>query len=102
MQAHRHYLLLIYNYNLFAAFACNYIEKKMMTDQMKEEDNMVPLSEKFTAVPLKSSKVKISHKYTLGNIDKATFCVRYDPNDKYIAQGCSDGSIRIYNVFSGK
>ena len=57
----------------------------MMTDQMKEEDNMVPLSEKFTAVPLKSSKVKISHKYTLGNIDKATFCVRYDPNDKYIA-----------------
>ena len=31
-----------------------------------------------------------------------TFCVRYDPHDKYIAQGCGDGSIRIYNTFSGK
>jgi WD40 repeat protein len=42
-----------------------------------------------------------------------TFCVRFDPNDKYIAAGksrvalteyvgCGDGSIRIFNVFTGK
>jgi len=28
--------------------------------------------------------------------------VRFDPNDKYIAAGQGDGSIKIFNVFTGK
>ncbi len=74
----------------------------MMTEQAKEEDNLVPVSEKFTLECIKNSDVKISHKYTLGSLENQTFCVRFDPHDKYIAQGCNDGTIRIYNVFTGK
>jgi hypothetical protein len=51
---------------------------------------------------VKNSDIKITHKYTLGDTSKQTFCVRYDPNDKYIAAGQVDGSISIYNVFTGK
>lgn len=61
---------------------------------------------------IKNSDVKITHKYTLGDLSMQTFCVRFDPNDKYIAAGnnqifytyigCGDGTIRIFNVFTGK
>jgi len=73
----------------------------MMMDK-EEEANLTPLSEKFTLECIKNSDVKISHKYTLGSLDTQSFCVRFCPNDKYIAQGCGDGSIRIYNVYTGK
>ena len=73
-----------------------------MTDQAKEEDNLVPVSEKFTLECIKNSDVKITHKYTLGSLENQTFCVRFDPHDKYIAQGCNDGSVKIYNVYTGK
>ena len=74
----------------------------MMTEEAKEEQNLAPVSEKFSLECIKNSDVKVSHKYTLGSLETASFCVRYDPHDKYIAQGCGDGTIRIYNVFSGK
>ena len=73
----------------------------------------------FSLECIKNSDVKINHKYTLGDLNSQTFCVRYDPNDKYIAAGkillfekywwlivvytgCGDGSIRIFNVYTGK
>ena len=68
----------------------------------KEEDNQTPLSEKFTLECFKTSDVKISHKYTLGDLSTKTYCIRYDPNDKYLAAGCEDGTIKIFNVFTGK
>ena len=49
-----------------------------------------------------NSNVKITYKYTLGDINMPTFCVRFDYNDKYIAAAMSDGSIAIYNVFTQK
>jgi len=64
---------------------------------------------------VKNSDVKITHKYTLGDTSKQTYCVRFDPNDKYIAAGKlhdsslslfllgqGDGTIKIFNVFTGK
>lgn len=75
----------------------------MMLDEAgKDEENLVPVSEKFELQQVKNSQVKVSHKYTLGTLDTMTFVVKFCPKDKYIAQGCSDGSIRIYNVFTGK
>ena len=74
----------------------------MMTEMAKEEDNQTPVSEKFTLECIKNSDVKITHKYTLGDLGMQTFCVRFDDNDKYIAAGCGDGTIRIFNVFTGK
>ena len=38
----------------------------------------------------------------LGEVDYQTMCVRFDPKDKYIAAGCSDGTIKIFNVLTGK
>lgn len=49
-----------------------------------------------------SSNVKITHKYTLGDISMPTFCVRFDYNDKYIAAAMADGSIKIWNVYTQK
>jgi WD40 repeat protein len=51
---------------------------------------------------VKNSDIKVTHKYTLGDTSKQTFCVRFDPNDKYIAAGHGDGTIRIFNTFTGK
>jgi WD40 repeat protein len=51
---------------------------------------------------VRNSDIKVTHKYTLGDTSKQTFCVRFDPNDKYIAAGQGDGSIKIFNVFTGK
>jgi len=39
---------------------------------------------------------------TLGAVDVPTYCVRFDYNDKYIAAAKGDGSIQIYNLFTGK
>ena len=74
----------------------------MMTDQAKEEENLTPVSEKFTLEQIKNSNVKLTHKYTLGTTETQTFCVRFCPHDKYIATGCGDGTIKIYNVFTQK
>lgn len=62
----------------------------------------IPLIKIRSTEVSQSSNVKITHKYTLGTIDKPTFCVRFDYNDKYIAAAMSDGSIAIYNVFTQK
>ena len=73
-----------------------------MEDEEGKDENQAPVSEHFKLECAKNSEVKISHKYTLGSTDIQTFCVRYDPHDRYIGQGCNDGTIRIYNAFTGK
>jgi hypothetical protein len=40
-----------------------------MMEEEKEEENMIPISEKFTLECIKNSDVKISHKYTLGSLE---------------------------------
>ena len=49
-----------------------------------------------------SSEFRIKPKVTLGSVDVPTYCVRFDYNDKYIAAAKGDGSIQIYNLFTGK
>ena len=49
-----------------------------------------------------SSEFRVKPKVTLGSVDVPTFCVRFDYNDKYIAAAKGDGSIQIYNLFTGK
>ena len=72
------------------------------TDQAQEEDNQVPVSANYTLECIKNSEIKITHKYTIGSLENQTFCVKFDPHDKYIAQGCNDGTIKIYNTVTGK
>lgn len=49
-----------------------------------------------------SSEFRVKPKITLGSVDVPTYCVRFDFNDKYIAAAKGDGSIQIYNLFTGK
>ena len=72
-----------------------------MTDKQAEE-NLPPCSAEHKLITSKDSELKITHKYTLGTVESPTFSVRFDWNDKYIAAGKGDGTIQIYNVFTGK
>ncbi len=42
------------------------------------------------------------HKMTLGDSSSEVFCIKYDPDDKYLASGYGDGVVRIYNLETGK
>jgi WD40 repeat protein len=68
----------------------------------EDQSNLPPCSADTFFENTKSSEKKISHKYTLGDITSPTFCLRFDHNDKYIAAGRGDGSIQIFNLFTGK
>jgi WD40 repeat protein len=45
---------------------------------------------------------KVTWRSTLGDKSTEIFCVQFDPEDRYIATGCGDGSIRVYNLLTGK
>lgn len=49
-----------------------------------------------------SSEFRVKHRCTLGTVEVPTYCVRFDYNDKYVAAAKGDGSIQIYNLFTGK
>lgn len=38
---------------------------------------------------------------TVGEENNCIYTIRFDPEDKYLAAGCSDGTLRVYNLFSG-
>lgn len=39
---------------------------------------------------------------TLGDSSSEVFCARFDPEDRYLATGYGDGTIRIYNMETAK
>ena len=49
-----------------------------------------------------SASRKVSYKFTVGEPTNDVYCVRFDPQDRYVATGCKDGTIRVYNVLTGK
>lgn len=56
----------------------------------------------FRLTNAKQSMYKITENCLLGSTETPTFCVRFDPMDKYIAAGKYDGSIQIFNVLTKK
>ena len=73
-----------------------------LANKEEEDEDLPPCSADTLFENAKSSSIKISLKYTLGDCSTPTFCVRFDHNDKYIAAGRGDGSICIFNVLTGK
>mmetsp|Transcript_9074 Transcript_9074/g.9125 ORF Transcript_9074/g.9125 Transcript_9074/m.9125 type:complete len:358 (-) Transcript_9074:178-1251(-) len=57
---------------------------------MTEEDSQYDTSSKL--VP----------KVTISDNTSEVFCVRFSPDGKFLATGCGDGAIRIFNVVTGK
>jgi len=47
-------------------------------------------------------KLVISHHVTLGDNEAEIFCVRFSGDDRYVACGCADGKIKIYNLETNK
>ncbi|CAD8172875.1 unnamed protein product [Paramecium pentaurelia] len=45
---------------------------------------------------------KISLKTFFGNPEFEIFCIRFDFEDQLIAAGCSDGTVKIFNIATGK
>lgn len=74
----------------------------MLGKEEEDEANLAPLSPDHDLQQMRGSDIKVQHRFTIGDIESQTMCVRFDPHDKYIAQGCHDGKIRIWNVFTGK
>ena len=70
----------------------------------EEEEEDTPVSDHFKINAANNAQIKLVHKYFLGDVEKhnATFCVRFDPNVKYLAAGKGDGTIQIFNTLTGK
>jgi len=64
-----------------------------------EEENDNPCTKHFETMN-SDSEYKVNWKFTLGTTETATYCVRFDYNDKYIASSCADGSIKIFNLYT--
>lgn len=56
----------------------------------------------FSLQNAKNTPYNVSENCVLGTTETPTFCVRFDPMDKYIAAGKYDGSIQIFNALTKK
>jgi COMPASS component SWD3 len=48
-----------------------------------------------------SSDYKLSPKITISENTSEVFCVRFSPDGKFVAAGCGDGAIRVFNAENG-
>lgn len=55
------------------------------------DDNDAPLTHR-----------KLYTKFNLSDAESEVFCVRFSPDDQYLAAACGDGAIRVYNTMTGK
>jgi COMPASS component SWD3 len=56
----------------------------------------------FDITPAANMNRKMYKRGVLGDSSSAIQSVRFDPQDKYLAAGCEDGTIKIYNVSNSK
>mmetsp|Transcript_38046 Transcript_38046/g.89007 ORF Transcript_38046/g.89007 Transcript_38046/m.89007 type:complete len:366 (+) Transcript_38046:91-1188(+) len=54
------------------------------------------------AAPAQAWLKKVTPKFTLSDTTDEVFCVRFSPDDQYLAAACSNGSIQVYNALTGK
>ncbi|KAM3132220.1 hypothetical protein pb186bvf_015680 [Paramecium bursaria] len=55
---------------------------------------------KFGDVKIKTKKLNI--KTFFGNPEQDIFCVKFDYDDSTIVAGCSDGTVKVFNLLTGK
>lgn len=48
-----------------------------------------------------SSNFKLVPRVTIGENTSEVFCVKFSPDGKFLAAGCGDGSIRVFNAQTG-
>lgn len=47
------------------------------------------------------SSAALQPKVTISSLTSEVFCVRFSPDGKFLAAGCGDGAIRVFNVQNG-
>jgi len=62
---------------------------------------MAALASEADAV-FQSSDYKLTPKITISENTSEVFCVRFSPDGKYVAAGCGDGAIRVFNASNGQ
>jgi len=48
-----------------------------------------------------TSRSMLQPRVTISSLTSEVFCVRFSPDGKFIAAGCGDGAIRVFNVSNG-
>lgn len=66
------------------------------------EEKVSHKSEDKTQFESGESSYEIVPKVTISNNTSEVFCVRFSPDGKFLAAGCGDGAIRVFNVGNGK
>jgi len=56
----------------------------------------------FEVIPVEGKEYSCKKRCELGDGKREIFSIRFDPNDKHIAAGCGDGTIRVYHLGSQK
>jgi hypothetical protein len=59
-----------------------------MVDALVDQPSDTPVSEHYDIVAAKGTSVRVAKKFLLGDTSMATFSVKFDLHDKYIAAGC--------------
>jgi WD40 repeat protein len=75
-------------------------DEKEPNDVEETEEGAVKFDHRIAQRSTES--VKLSHSVTLGDNDSEIFCVKFDKDDKYVACGCADGKIKIFNLETNK
>ena len=45
---------------------------------------------------------KLTPAFTIDDCESEVFTVRYSPDDRFVAAGCGDGTVRVYNAENGR
>jgi len=59
-------------------------------------------SEGFSVIQPINVNRKVYERGTLGDGSTGIQSIKFDPQDRYVAAGCEDGSIRVFNAHTGK
>lgn len=49
-----------------------------------------------------ASEYKLEPRVTISDLTSEIFCIRFSPDGKFLACGCGDGAIRVFNVSNGQ
>merc|ERR1719326_887595 len=75
----------------------------MTQDSHPEEDAALQKVDRPESAATKSGR-KVAPRFILNDAANQTevFCVRFSPDDQYLAAACGNGTIRVYNTSTGK
>ena len=48
-----------------------------------------------------SSEYKLVPRVTISDNSSEVFCVKFSPDGKFVAAGCGDGAVRVFNSQTG-